>query len=303
MFGRRRYVVTETVDPGEAFGSFMTFLVIIGIIIAFAAMISWYILLVFLGIGALLGLGYALVMYVKAFIWAVKSVGSVHKNNAVLSFIARWFFLFKEASKLAFIENLNVAKSAIINARGYRFLSFRKWMWYIVAPSVMIGGTFLILAVIFANLMIAFSLISLILFLIVSFIVVSYLVYLAYALYLSVKNLFSAFAIDNPFGSLDFSRYGRMGILASFPKGYFCSLFSGIKSLWSDAISLMGQNISSSKNYAILNVVKYFLLISPLSILVASIVITVIAFIVLLIAFVPLFIVEFFWALISLFLK
>ena len=303
MFGRRTYIVTERPDPGEAFGSLMAFLVIIGIIIAFAAMISWYILLVFLGIGILLGLGYALVMYIKSFVQAIKSLGAVSKNNAVLSFIAKWFFLFKETSKLAFMENLNVARSALINARSYRFLSFRKWMWLIVAPAVMIGGTLLILSIIFFNLMIVFSIISFILFLVITFITVSYLIYLFYAFYLSIKSLLDAFANDNPFSSLEFSRYNKMGILVSFPKGYFLSLFSVIKSLWSDAISLMGQNLYSSRNYAILNVVKYFLIISPLSIIVASIICTLVLFVALLIAFIPLFIVEFFWGLISLFLK
>lgn len=301
MFGYRRY--RDPLDPGEVFGSVMTFFVIIAVIFIFAAMISWYILLVFLGIGAALGLVYAIVMYFKAFFQAIKGVRSVSKKNAILSFIAKWFFLFKETSKLAFIENINVAHGALINARSHRFLSFKKWMWLIVAPTVMLGGTFIILGVIFLNLLIAFAIINLILYLIIMFITICYLVYLFYALFLSVKNLLSAFSNDNPFSSLDFSRYGKMGILASFPKGYFASLFAVIKSLWSDAFALMGQNISSSKNYAILNVVKYFLLISPLAIIVASVTFTLIVMVALLIAFIPLFIVEFFWALISLFLK
>jgi len=303
MFGRRRYVVTETVDPGEAFGSFMTFLVIIGIIIAVAAMISWYILLVFLGIGALLGLGYALVMYIKSFVQAVRTVGTVHTNNAILSFLARWFYLFKETSKLAFLENLNVAKSALINARGYRFLSFKKWMWFVVAPAVMIGGTLLILSIILLNIFVLFSLISLILFLIFCIIAVCFLIYFVIALILTIKSIASSWALYNPFSSLDFSRYGRMGILASFPKGYFSSLIGIVKLVWVDGANVIKQNVSNSTIYAILNVKKYFLLISPLAIVVASVIFTVLMMLIFTIIFIPLFIIEFFWALISLCLR
>ncbi len=54
-------------EPGEVFGSVITFLVIAAIIAAFAFYFGIIVLFVFLGIGAAIGLVYAIIVYAKSF--------------------------------------------------------------------------------------------------------------------------------------------------------------------------------------------------------------------------------------------
>ena len=145
MFWRRPGYV---VSAGDVLGSLLVFLVFA----AFFAVIFFYVgyigLIIFLSIGAVVGLAYSIYVYVKSFVTATKGLGSVTARNAFLTILLKWFTLYKEASRLAFIDNFSIARSAVTKSHGYRILSFRKWMWLMVAPATLIFGTVLIAAVI-----------------------------------------------------------------------------------------------------------------------------------------------------------
>ena len=106
------YYVVKEPDAGDIFGSIMAFLVVLFIIFAFAAMIGFYILLIFLGIGVLIGMGYAIYAYIKGFINACKTISGVHGRNGLTSLLLRWFVLFKNASVFVIKDTFAIAKNS-----------------------------------------------------------------------------------------------------------------------------------------------------------------------------------------------
>ena len=123
-----RYYYYEKPDAGDVFGSIMATLVIVGILLYLAICISFYILMVFCGIGVLIGTVYALVVYLKSFVFVCRRVWySSAGGNRLLGILTKWLVIIKDTSISAFCENFRTAGKAFSNAGMYRFLSFRKW--------------------------------------------------------------------------------------------------------------------------------------------------------------------------------
>jgi len=285
-------------DPGDVFGSFFTFLVIFGILFAVAFYFGSIVLMIFLGIGALIGLIYAVIVYIQSFVDACRSLGGISGRNGLTSILLKWWHLFKNASINAFKSNLSVAHSAIIKAGGYRFLSFKKWMWFIVAPTVLVFGTAMIAFVAFLQLLLLFFILQIVLTIFLAACIIYLVIAIGYAIGKVGHGLINAFSISNPFSSLDFSRYFLFSDLGRFTKEYFSSLIRIVVELWNAGISLISTNFSTAKGYSAFNVIRYFLFITPVAIIPITVLFIALIFIVMPIVYIPLFIAELVWALI-----
>lgn len=274
MFGffRPTPVVYYKPDPGDVFGSIMAFLVLMLVLFLVFAQISMYILFVFLGIGCAIGLFYAIVVYVRSFVGACRTLGTVGVRNGLGRFLLKWAKLFGLASWYALKENFAIAQNALIKAGGYRFLSFKKWMWLVVAPTVLVCGALLIVAVIFLQLFVFFSATMFLVGLVLTALALLFLAGTVYAVIQTVRNIPYAWRNNgNIFASFDFSKYPYWKDL--FPvhvKGYFGSLFGCCKDIFVENWNQGVSNFQTSKGYSIFSIVKYFLLITPVSILLFS---------------------------------
>ncbi|MBQ4099148.1 MAG: hypothetical protein IJC87_03370 [Clostridia bacterium] len=292
------YYVVKEPDAGDIFGSIMAFLVVLFIIFAFAAMIGFYILLIFLGIGVLIGMGYAIYAYIKGFINACKTISGVHGRNGLTSLLLRWFVLFKNASVFVIKDTFAIAKNSLVKAGAYRFLSFKKWMWLIVAPTVIVCGLSMVIVV--ALLQVALVL-SIAYFILVCLAVIAAIYLLVSTVYAIIKvgaGTFDALGNYNPFSATDFSKYFTFSDIGRFSGEYFRNIFSAIRELWGESISLMTYNFSSAKGYPVINIFRYFFFVSPLMIFVMACIFIALAFIILSVVYVPLLLAELVWALI-----
>lgn len=120
----------------------LVILLIIAVIFIFAAVISWYILIGFLAVGALIGLYYASRSYIRGLKFAKRSLSlyADSRSNKLLVLMGKLKFFNAETAKRSFYENKLVMQQAYNKSKAYRILSFKKWMWLVVALSNMIFG-------------------------------------------------------------------------------------------------------------------------------------------------------------------
>lgn len=264
MFGRR-YVVYERPSAGELFGSIMVFLVILALIISILWWIGVTALIVFLCIGGAIGLGYALFVYVRAFISSVSTVWGYTPNSSgvLMGTLEKLFVLSATSAQTAFQENLNVASGAITRSRAYGIISFRKWMWLVAALSVMVFGVALIIAVI----LLEFSLVLAVAAAFVGLIAALCALYIVaatfYALFFAGKIAVVAIRNNIDFTCFIFNTFATFGDwVHAFPAS-FKSLGMSVSELWSETLTLCRDNFTTALSMPLLSLLKWLYLVSP----------------------------------------
>ncbi len=291
------YYVYRKPDPGEVFGSVMAFLVVLAIIFFIALYIGGIVLAIFLGIGIAIGLAYTLYVYIKSLVAACQNLGTSSVSNRLLAFLLGWLKLVGLTSLYAFKENLQVASNAMIRAGGYRFLSFKKWMWLIVAPTVLVVGTALILLFAMVHLGVFLSLAYLAFWLIVAALALMLAVSVVYAIINTVRNFPDTVNMNgNIFASFDFTRSAQFGeLFPVYVKGYFATLWGYISGVFSDNWAQSGNNFGAASGHSLISFWHYFLLISPVGLMAVSAVFAAVLGVFFLITFLPLFLANVIW--------
>ena len=292
-----KYYLVEEPDAGDVFGGFLVFIIIVAALFSFLLYIGAIALFIFLAIGVLIGGVYALIVYIKAFITACKSLSDVRGRDGFATFFAKLWQIEKITAITAFKNNFNVAKYAFGRAREFRLLSFRKWMWLIVAPSVILIGSAIILLVIMLQVGIVLWLLQIFLLAVGVAFLLSLLVSFGYSTWVIGKKFFANLPIDNPFKQVNFLKAFNFRFLKLFCKNYFVLVGKNIKTVWEEGKWLITSNLSLSGGYTILNVKKYILLTSPVAVMLAICIYVLLFVLVTVIAFIPLVIAETFWAL------
>ena len=294
MCGRR-----SDVTSADIFGGLVVFLVIAGIIAVIFVYIGWIGLLIFLGIGAAVGLVYAIYIYVKSFVSAIKTIGGVSSSNVLKTTLLRWFTLFKIASADAFGDNVSVSKNAITKSHAYRFFSFRKWMWLMVALSTFIFGTALIVAVIVVQAVLIAVAASVLLGIIFVMCAAMFIADLFYAIIFTIIKFPSALAYkDNVFKSFDFSKGASIRYIPAYIAKYFVTVISYLQGIWSENLSLGKNNVATASTRRILSIKKYFLYMSIIALCIIALLVDAVILISLTVVFVPFLLFNFVWILI-----
>ncbi|MBQ3063414.1 MAG: hypothetical protein IJC99_01245 [Clostridia bacterium] len=295
------YYVYKRPEPGDILGSILVVLVIVAMLFFIWAYLSAIVLAVFLGIGGVIGLAYTLYVYVKALASACQNLGGSSVSNKFLAFLLGWLKLVGLTSLYAFRENLQVANNAIIKAGGYRFLSFKKWMWLAVAVTVMLIGTVLILFLALVHLGVFLALAYLAFWLVVAALALMLAVSVVYAVINTVRNFLSATGMHgNIFTSFDFSGSAQFSeLFPVYVKGYFGTLWGYITSIFSDNWSQSVTNFQAASGYSLVSFWHYFLLISPIGLQIVSAVAAVMLGVFFLVLFFPLFLANVIWLCIS----
>lgn len=295
MFRRNPYVTA-----GDIFASLFVFLIFAGIFAVIFIYVGYIGLIIFLSIGVAVGLAYALYVYIKCFIAATKSLSGIRSSNVFKTTILRWFTLFKNASHDAFVDNISVARSAITKSHAYRFLSFRKWMWLIVAPSTFIFGSLLIVAVIVLQ---ALLLVAALILLVGVIFVLCALMFIADILYSVIatgKNTAPAFSgKGNVFKCFEFNSSSSFSNIATSIKNYFVVSISYMKGIWDENLDLGRSNIRMGRGYRVISFQRYFLCLSVATLIMIAIVFDALMLLGLCIAFVFILLANVIWTAIA----
>lgn len=263
MFGYKKVYVKAS--PGEVLGSLMTLLIIGAVILVLALYISWYILIGFLAVGAIIGLAYAVYVYVRAFVNSVRLATSYvpKSKGALIRIVEKMFYVSFEAAKTAFSDNLGIASNALTRSRAHRIISFRKWMWLITSLSVIIFGLCLISAVILLQLGLVLLSAFIIAVIVLCVCAVYVVIALFYMLYESVKILLSESKKHLNFTALEFKRSANFKSLGESFTLYFSSIGKIIYGLWRECVFLSRMNLSSASTRRFYSLSKWLLFLSP----------------------------------------
>ncbi|MGN0805779.1 MAG: hypothetical protein ACI4MC_01965, partial [Candidatus Coproplasma sp.] len=251
---------------------------------------------IFLGIGVLIALVYALIIYVRSFIAAARQV-SGRAGNSLSDILRQWFTLFATASGIAFKENLQVAGNALNRSGSYRLLSLRRWMWFIVAPATLIMGTLLICAIILSQLGIFCFLAFALIFALVTYLVFSFIGACGYAViccvkYMTGEDLRGMFAFD-------FTLAATLSALGYAIKNYFVLLWTACVNIWRNCLSMGQSNHSYASSYRLLMPQHVFLTATLIALPFMATIFDALLLLLGGIIFIPLVIVVFIWTLLA----
>lgn len=258
---------------------------------------GFIVLLIALGIGVGIAAIYAIIVYIRAMISAGRDM-SGSGVHSLKDFLKNWVKFIYLASGYAFRENLTVASNALSKSHMYRLISPRRWMWFIVAPSAVIFGTLVILAVIALQVILFLSLVWVAIALMFLYILIAFVCACGYACICSVKNT----ANEDVKGifTFNFTLSANFGDYGSAVKQYFAGLFSVLSAVWRENLSMGISNKSYASSYNIIQPQYVFLLSSFVALpFIASIYYVLVA-LVAFICFIPLAIINFLWTLIAL---
>ncbi len=261
-------------DSGDIFASIVLFLVIAAIIAVLTIYVGLIVLFIFLGIGLLIALAYALYVYIKNLVAAVKGRPSIGSHGPLVNATLSWLWVLKTASLSALKENFSIAHSALLKASTYSFRSFKKWMWLIVAPAVIVAGTVLIIALALFQFGLFGTLVFTIVSIILAFIAVFLICFIPLSFYLLFKSILTGCSVSNIF-TYDFTKSATYGQLGTSCGDYYKGMGTISKVLWQDCFGEMSSNFGNVSTYAIFNPLKYFYLSSPVSLFLVCVIYTV----------------------------
>ena len=285
----------EPIDGGDVFAGIVLFLIIAAVLAILAIYVGLFILFIFLGIGIGIAFIYAVIIYVRAFKSSIPAVKMTTGKGAISTIFLKFFVLLKDTSVLAFKDNLSIAHSAIIKAHSYRFISFRKWMWLIVAPSVLIMGSALIIMLA----LLQFQLVAFISLLIIS---VVGLIILCCAIINMITAIVNNLSILKKTCSVhrlqcfEFSNFTTYNSFAISCKTYWSDFVAIIKDIYTDNITAIKVNYADAISYGLLHIKRYYYLGTIVATYLATLMFVFGVIVVRMIAFIPLLLANIFWA-------
>ena len=292
------YRYRRPINGGDLFASIILFLIIVSIIAVLAVYLGAFILFIFLAIGVGIAFIYSIVLYIKAFIRAISNTKNISSKGTISTLLLKSLLLLKESSWLALKFNINIAHSSIIKAHSYKFFSFKKWMWLIVAPSVLILGSILIVILGFAQLsfLIFISLFSLLLFGVI--VVLCSLISIfqnAAKTFEIIKNCLIKYNLF----CFNYSKATKYKEFLFSVKTFFYNLFLIIKCEIIEELKEAKTSYNNAKLYGLLHIKRYYNYGKILSILVITLLSIIILFVLCIILFIILSITNFVWVTIN----
>ena len=282
-------------DAGDIFGTLLVILVIALIIFAFVAYFGAIILFIFLGIGVAIGAVLALVIYIKELLNALGSLKSYMGANGFTTFLGRWFMLFKVTTVNSFKALFTCAGNALAKSSGFKFLSFKKWMWLVVAPSVIIFGVGAMAAFTLLQIGIILFLVQIALYLLCTIVSLYLLVCVGFSIVKSFAIMLGKLMLDSPFAHLDFSTLVTYNQYGKYCKGYYLSVFDCFLHMYKETASYVKSNFIIGGTYPFFSIKKWFYYISAITMFPITAILSVLFVIVFSVISVPLFIAEIVW--------
>jgi hypothetical protein len=290
------WVRVRTVDGSDIFAGIVVFLAILGVCLLLFFYVGIIALAIFLGIGVCIAGVYALIVYIRALVDAIRMVG-VGGYSSFGGFLKNWATVILTASGNAFKQNVTVAGNALGRAHNYRLLSFRHWMWFIVAPATIIMGTVVILAVILLHIVAAIAVAILLAELMLVYLALAFVCACGYSLVMFFKNLFGE-DLGRVY-AFNFSLSSTLPDFAYASKQFFTELWAICVSVWKDDWSMGTNNRSYASNYKIIMPQYVFLTASLITMPFISTIFDALVLVVGCICYIFLALANFFWTLLA----
>ncbi len=267
MFGSRKVVIYQRPSAGEVFGTILVVLIVGALVIGVAAWISWWILVAFLGVGVLIGLVYALFVYIRAFIHSVGNLGGYapRSTGAVMCVIEKLFALNAMTAVEAFNTNLYNASGALARGQAYRFLSFRKWMWYVAALSMVVLGVVLIAAIIILQFALFLGLVAALVGVIVAICFLYFAASLFYGLGYATAYFFGACRSELDFSGYTFTKYVTFHDVGFCLGTAFTSLGRMLSEFWRNTLDRARDNFNDGLSRPLKSLYRWLELVSPVA--------------------------------------
>ena len=226
-------------------------IIIVSVLLYVAAIALYYIFIGIVIIAAIVGT----VITLKNYILELKNAISNYKNASAPTnwklpvFFYRWFKISWESLKGCWKNNINSIKASFQSGSAFRFISIRRWFYWILALSVAVFGALATLFILELHLLIATFITSILLYFVIEFVVIMAAAGFAFSLFAVFKYYFSEFKnrpTDTGAGSL--ARY--------ICKHGYKDIFSMIKLLWQNSNSVLFQSKAQICPFNLLSIKK-----------------------------------------------
>ncbi len=288
MFGRKLF--------GNILSSILVTIIILIFVSAIFSSIGLMVLSVFLAVGVGIAAIYALIVYVKSFVVAVRELSGceIHSFWALLK---RWVTIILVASKYSFKENMSVASNALAKSGQYRLLSPKRWMWFMVAVAVVVLGTAIVIGVIGLQIMIFLFFAQIIVGALLAYFTIAFLFACFYSVFWSVKNTKKDY-IGEMF-AFDFTASVELSQFSYAAKQYYIGLWNMIFDIFNENLEIGKSNKSYASNYKIYQPQYVFLFSTLLALPLISILWAIILAVISTLCYVPIVIANLIWLVIA----
>lgn len=280
-------------DPAGCFGTILALLVVMAIIIACIVYFGAFILLGFLILGAVIGLVFAIIAYLKAIPQAVADIKyATFTGNAFTMWLKRVITFIFYVGKYAITNNAQYANTHYQKFQSKQTLSFTKWMNLITAFIVLVAGVSVIVLMTLLLLFAVISLVCALLFIVIDVIILFLAIGIAVHLFLTFKQMITD--ISSVFFPICFIFSGNITVIdiPAVAKKYFNQLVTWNGNAWSAQrafVAGMAQNSQMRAWYSPYSVLTILLTITmPIGSFIAQAVCSLISVIV----FIPIYIVD-----------
>lgn len=136
FFRRNRYY-----DDAEIFANIMVFLVVFVLLGVFIFYFALIVLSIFLAIGAVIGGIYAVIGVISVLPQVITDVkAKSYRGGRTAVFFKKFLYFFVSIAKFSIVELIRRAKKILVKFSARRFLSFTKWMYLMLAISIIVFG-------------------------------------------------------------------------------------------------------------------------------------------------------------------
>ena len=280
-------------DNAGCFGA-LGILAVLGIIVAYVGM---YLLLFFLILGAAVGWIFSLIIYVRAFIDAVKQARASQSfaSRIVLELLKACVTLFYNVTVNSIRETMTVVSNSFTKFLNHRVLSFQKWMWLAVVICVIGCEITFVIGIILLQAALIFFLVVLVFYALLFVGLIYLAASLCYTAVLAVRDIIDNIKRNQRINYFDFSAYASYRTLLDSFRRYICTQFDYIRDAYNQTVSRVSDLWNDSKFYGIISIRKWFYLTSFLTMGVVSVAFNAVVLLACAIMYAVLFIVNVLW--------
>ena len=282
--------------------AFLAIAIVIGIIVA---VIGWYILLFFLGLGLVVGCVFALIIYIRALVAAIRemAISPPHASNKLLTVLKGYGVLLLKVIANSFRETMTVVSNSFTKFLNHRVLSFQKWMWLTVVVTVAVCEVIFLFAMVMFQFALVSAILALIFYVIVAVLIINMVASLGYTAVLAVSDLIKNIGIHQRMGYFTFSSVSTFSAWLSAPRLLMASEKDVFRSMIEDVSLRAHTCMAYSGAHRLVSVQKWFYLTCALAIWIISAVVSLAFTVFYLIAFLAVWIANLIWAAIAALLR
>ncbi|MBR3894594.1 MAG: hypothetical protein IKJ35_05545 [Clostridia bacterium] len=278
-------------------GGCFAFLAIFIIIAIIAAVIGWYILLFFLGLGLAVGCVFSLIIYIRALVSAIQELAAAppHASNKLLTVLKGYGILLLKVLANSFRETMTVVSNSFTKFLNHRVLSFQKWMWLTVVLTVSVCEVLFLIAAIMFQFVLVSAILMLIFYLIVAVLLINLIAALGYTTVLAVADLIRNIGVNQRMDHMTFSSLSTFSAWLQAPGLLWKSEKSFFRTVIADTALRARTFLAYSGAHRLVSVQKWFDLTCAIAIWVVAAVFSLVFTLCYLIAFLAVWIANLFW--------